>query len=79
MTDRVKQVIDSVEGGVCKSIDELLNDIGFDLAELSKEEVEDIDDAIFTCSLCGWTMSCDERAEDDDDTCLECYDDLHDL
>lgn len=81
MTDRVEEIIDSVEGGVAKSINDIISDV-VDLEsepELTKEELSDIDDAIFTCDMCGWTMPVDDREDDSDlNVCRECYQDGED-
>jgi hypothetical protein len=42
---------------------------------LSKEELSDIDKAIFTCDLCGWTMPQEEMGESEESDgflCREC-------
>lgn len=75
---RIQELIDSVEGGVCKSIDELCREsLEVELEELTKEELSEIDQNIFTCDQCGWTMSVDDlgdREESDGFLCRECED-----
>lgn len=72
MSDRAQQVIDQVEGGVARSIGELCEQAGFSLEDLTKEETDEIDEAIFTCDMCGWTMPREEESESADGNCREC-------
>jgi hypothetical protein len=69
---RVQPIIDSVEGGVAQGIEQLCEDAGLDFDALTREELEEIDNAIFTCELCGWTLPVDDRNDGESGDGLLC-------
>ena len=71
---RLQPLIDSVEGGVCRSLEELCQEfIGCALTDLTQEELQYLDESLFVCSICDWTLPVDDRSEDDDeDICQDC-------
>lgn len=73
MSERIAKLIDSIEGGVAKGIDELVREYcDCELTDLLQEETTDIDLAIFECQYCNWTMPVDSLWEESDDTCDQC-------
>ena len=73
--DKIDEMISSVDGGCSSSICELVREhLDKELEELSQDETDRIDEAIFTCEQCGWTMPIDEQADEDDSICRECQD-----
>lgn len=76
MHPQAQQIVDQVEGGVARSIDELVREtLEMELEDLDNEVTDDIDEAIFTCENCGWTMPREEESEDEEGTCEECVED----
>jgi hypothetical protein len=63
-----------VDGGVGKSIDYLLDqEFGFDTSNLTLEQCYQIDDTVFECAGCGWTMPSDMLSENEEDMiCTDC-------
>lgn len=73
---KLEEMIESVEGGVARGIDELVREyLDCELEDLTEEQLEEIDEAIFTCEMCGWTMPVEEQSEDDAALCRECQED----
>lgn len=71
MNDDIQKCVRSVDGGVAKSLDEIVRDVlNKELEEL--EELSELDDEIFTCTDCGWTMPREEESENEPDVCIEC-------
>lgn len=74
---RMDEMIDSVGGGVCKTIEELCEEFNIVFDDLIPREHAYIDERIFCCDRCNWTMPCDELAdseEADGFICRECDD-----
>ena len=75
MTDKIDDLISSVDGGVAQSICEMVRDqLDIELEDLPQTDLDRIDEAIFTCELCGWTMPTDDESEEDG-ICRECQED----
>lgn len=73
MSPSVKKLVESVEGGVCKSLDELIEE-SFPPGTLpTDDEYQQIDNNVFECQSCGWTLPTEEMSIDDD-VCEECKD-----
>ncbi len=72
------KIIRCVDGGVCRSIEELCKEcldkecLDKEFDSLSTKDQREIEDAIFTCTDCGWTMPNDELSEEEDGVCREC-------
>jgi hypothetical protein len=69
-TSRIKEAIESVGGGVCKSVPEILQDFEVNYYTLTPEELEDLDSEIFNCSICDWTLP--EEENGGEGVCVEC-------
>jgi hypothetical protein len=63
--------------GTTNSFDDGMDAIGLpdvSLDELDREVLDEIDQSVFECSVCGWWCDTDELADDEDDNvCLECH------
>ncbi len=70
----VQQIEEHVEGGVCQSIEEIVEELGYDYNKLSINELHEIDSAVFNCDVCGWTQPTENLAdnEDFDLICQDC-------
>jgi hypothetical protein len=59
--------------GTCVSIDEILNeDYGIDFTDLTTAQLEELDDRVLHCDVCGWWDDASEFNEDQ--ICNECAD-----
>ena len=80
LKSKIQAIIDSVEGGVPKCIQTLLDE-AIDDGWLTQKEYQEneiailamIDDSIFTCNICDWTIPIEEMSEVNDDwRCRDC-------
>ena len=76
MLDWISKLVDAVEGGVARSLDELCREhLSRELDSFPQDELEELDEYLFTCESCGWTMPIEEQAEEEPDgelICREC-------
>lgn len=77
MTPRVIELVNYVEGGLALSLEDVALNCGYDLDTFTDEELDQLDDALFTCEVCGWLQPTDNRpdASEDEDVCDQCQDD----
>lgn len=77
------RIAEFVEAGVPESVEEIYarvreEDEPLEITSLPDEIVKQIDDAIFNCDVCNWTMPTEEEAEADEvnggRVCLDCKD-----
>lgn len=59
----------------CNTAFNLVETLEMELEDLDKEVTDDIDEAIFTCEDCGWTMPREEESEAEEGKCKECVED----
>ena len=70
----ISDIEEYVDGGCCKSINEILTELGYaETDDLDKEATDAIDGTVFTCIQCDWTMPIDCMCEKKDETCDECF------
>lgn len=74
--NQIRDLIEHISG-TTKTVEDGLELIGLDRdADLGELTLMQIDEAVFTCEACGWTLSVDERADREDDgdgdLCLDC-------
>lgn len=63
-----------IDGGVCKSIEEILEELGYNKGDLSVNDLVYIDEHFFNCETCSWTMPNDDLCGIEDlQVCLDCY------
>lgn len=55
--------------GSCETLDQVLEDYGFDIDDLAQEQFEKIDVITLQCETCGWW--CDAH-EVEDSVCEDC-------
>lgn len=62
--------------GSCQTLEEGVNTVlGFELDELTQDDLQSIDEVIFICNECGWWCSQDENAGTEDSwVCTDCND-----
>ena len=68
----MKEVIDYLVG-TRKSLDEGLNAFGKDLMDITEEELDEVNEAIFRCDICSWWCTVGEMADGYETMCNECY------
>lgn len=73
--DPVSILTEHVDGGSCASIEELCNQCDIDFDSLTQEQLEEIDQYLFTCCQCDWTLPIDRLSQYDEDEliCDECH------
>ncbi len=72
-SDKIDELVDHLQG----TTDTLgcgCETIGVDEDDLSSENLEQIDNAIFNCSACGWWCDISENVGEDDMICADCED-----
>ena len=52
-----------IEGGVSKSLEDLIGERGYDFHKLDRYTLAAIDERFFSCDKCGWTHTVDEMGE----------------
>lgn len=74
------QVAEYVEGGVAVSIQGIVDILGYDYDALDNTTLTQIDEVVFECEGCDYTMPVDCMADtpDDQNICNDCYPDLSD-
>ena len=70
--DGMDRMLEYVDGGVCASIEEIVTALDMDYDALDQDDFELIDDYLFTCEECDWTMPFDDKMEGTE-VCLDCY------
>lgn len=70
----VHKIIDTCQGTCSESLQSALDywypEMNED--ELTKDDLNTIDNEIFLCEQCGWWCEISECAEDEDEICQEC-------
>lgn len=75
---KINELIEYLQGS-CDTLDEGVNVIlgeEYSSEDLSKQNVEQIDNEIFLCSVCVWWFEVSEMSEEESEsTCVECHND----
>lgn len=58
-----EQIAEALVGQCVRSLDDELGEYGLDLATAPRSLLEDIDQRVFCCEVCGWWCSTDEESE----------------
>ena len=71
-----QELIEYLQGS-CKTLNEGVSDITdgvFNEDDLTKNQIEEIDNEIFCCSNCGWWCELSDQSEDGEN-CINCVED----
>lgn len=74
----IDDLVGDIEGGVAKSLEQLIEERGYDFDTLDRHTLAAIDERFFVCDQCNWTMPVDELSETevgDGFLCRECAED----
>lgn len=76
-TNLISDLEGDIEGGVAKSLEQLIEKRGYQFDRLDRHTLAAIDEMFFVCDQCDWTMPVDELSETetgDGFLCKECAD-----
>tara|TARA_R110002167_G_scaffold102793_3_gene266409 strand:- start:2499 stop:2738 length:240 start_codon:yes stop_codon:yes gene_type:complete len=72
--DKLDEICADLQG-TCMELEKVLGWHGFDYADLSKSDFDEIDRQVFLCEVCGWWVEVGDYAEDGREyTCSQCGD-----
>ncbi|MGV8961910.1 MAG: hypothetical protein ACOH2V_00835 [Candidatus Saccharimonadaceae bacterium] len=70
----LRRLIDYLQG-TCKSLAKGCDVCEIEEDDLSKENLEDLENEIFHCDSCGWWCGASESNDGNENICTDCYDD----
>lgn len=77
--ERIDKIIEDLKG-TCNSIDGVCADHGCDFTDLTSKELDQLDNEIFECFVCGWWCEMSEECgvNSGENTCSDCCEDEDD-